>query len=510
MSASAHHPSSSYTQTQPSTPDSASRTSFRHTRKFSIKRHRQLRTWKMANSVPTAEHTEAADILSTLSSGPVVFGPEWQFTPVEEDDIHETDEDETIHAAEILYNMHQGITAAGPRHQSQDDTDTEMEGSETESNTSLNADTLLSPSATMIADITSGESWFRGLLRCRPLLAFAEYSLRGPIATVEAERRLAAVLTAMTERSCVQEACWYLEAHNWNETEAIARYKLDEKHRGKLKSELHKRSNRVAKEVTVFNDLSLLKFHVDDADGSSRTVATLSKARDFDKDSEDHMKVLNQWRNDLTRMFVGPPMLSTTEPFPATLAKYSEFENRFLRNRFGSKIAEFDDKTMTTAFQEIADEFNALFVGRFLPNAYSPCGPRNWTTLKEHILTKIVGRKRDDRTYEKTAVQIQQMKEKERAEFEKLLAGGEDTVEDSMEDDDAGVFETDENAAEKAEVDQMDVDGGSDDLELSDCSSRVNEADDEDSEDELNEPRRFPSQRVIPDSQEDTDKEMIE
>lgn len=397
----------------------------------------------MANPVRSSEHIESARILSTLSNTPVNFGREWQFTPDEDQDAYETDEDETVAAAEILHNMRYGLTRVGQRHQSYDDTDTEMENSGTESNTTNDVDPLLSPPLTMFADIASGKPWFHQFLRLKPLCSFVEHSLRGPVTGDEAERRLEPVLAVMSERSCIQEACWYLEACGWDHNNAIALYRHDERQRRSRRLELHKRSTQVAKPVAQFNSLLLLKFHYAEAGAANRTVATLSMARDFDRDNDDHMRALNQWRNDMARLFVGPPKLSDNKPFPATLATYSEFEGRFLRNGFGSKIPEFGNKRVKTAFQEITDEFNKVFVGRFLPKAYSPCGPREWTSIKEHILTKLLGRKRDDPKYEKAAAQLQKIQEKERRDFDKLMGSqdgheeeevmnGSETANDSM------------------------------------------------------------------------------
>jgi hypothetical protein len=171
----------------------------------------------------------------------------------------------------------------------------------------------------------------------------------------------------------------------------------------------------------------MLNFQLRDANGVIRTVAQFVRPDAFNKHDAEHMKALNQWRNDLTRLLCGSPSAtctSTSTAFPPTQAKYTEAEDRFLLNRFGSKIPDFDVQTKSLAMQEITHDFNALFVGRCPPHALSPCGPRKVESIKEHIHTSLIGRKLGDPSYRLVALTIKAIQAREQAEFEALTMAG--------------------------------------------------------------------------------------
>jgi hypothetical protein len=171
----------------------------------------------------------------------------------------------------------------------------------------------------------------------------------------------------------------------------------------------------------------MLNFQLRDANGLVRTVAQFVRPDAFNKHDAEHMKALNQWRNDLTRLLCGSPSAtctSTSTAFPPTQARYTEAEDRFLLNRFGSKIPDFDVQTKSLAMQEITHDFNALFVGRCLPHAPSPCGPRKVESIKEHIHTSLIGRKLGDPSYRLVALTIKAIQAREQAEFETLTMPG--------------------------------------------------------------------------------------
>ncbi|EXJ61922.1 hypothetical protein A1O7_02353 [Cladophialophora yegresii CBS 114405] len=264
--------------------------------------------------------------------------------------------------------------------------------------TRLDRNDFLSPPGTMIPNMASGKPWFHDLLECKPLQDFVRIGLRTARLDSQAEERVAAVLAIMEDRSCVQEACWYLEACGWDVQQATALYRHDEATRRRRKKSRHSAASRLAAQVTATNyNPTMLNFQTRQVNGLSRPAAVFARPDAFDKHNAQHIKALNQWRNDLRRLLDGVPStnLTSTDSSP-TLAKYTEEEDRFLLNRFGSKIPDSDIQGKGLAMQEITREFNALFVGWCLPHAFSPCGPRKVESINKHIHTTLIGRKTGD------------------------------------------------------------------------------------------------------------------
>ena len=415
----------------------------------------------------------------------------------------ESPEREMYEAACTLYDMRYGTGAAARLHQNRlKDSDTELEDSD---DTDHDNDRL-SPPTSMFSNMALGAPWFHDLLRCQPLRDFVQFGLRTSTLVPEAEIRVAAVVAVMDARSCVQEACWYLEDCDWSVTDAIGLYYRDERRRESRKQQLQDEANCRAWVVNSTNfNLPLLNFHLNDANNVKSTIARFAKPRDFDRSNANHTQALTQWLNDLTRTSIGPPTLSNSEPFPSTLAKYSTFENRFLNNRFESKISGFHVQTKKAAIEEITAEFNALFVGRYLPHAASPCGVRRVESVNEHIRTELIGRKTDDRDYSKATASIQRTREEEQAEFDRLMAGlpakQPDSASnmDAVVDDDGMEIEDDDmevaDDSEIEDIDNIDVDS----INVSRAQPRLEIPDShEDSDDD----------REIPDSEDDADDKM--
>ncbi|OCT49955.1 hypothetical protein CLCR_07092 [Cladophialophora carrionii] len=289
--------------------------------------------------------------------------------------------------------------------------------------TRLDSNDVLSPPGTMIPNMASGKPWFHDLLKCKPLQDFVRFGLRTATLDDEAEERVATILDNMEDRPCVHEACWYLEACGWDVQAAITLYRHDEATRKRRKKSRHSAANRFATQVTSANyDPTMLNFQARQVDGLIRTAATFARPDAFMKHNAQHMKALNQWRNDLKRLFSGSPGADPAfAEFLPTLAKYTEAEDRFLLNRFGSKVPDFDVQGKGLAMQEITQEFNALFVGRCLPHAPSPCGPRKVESISEHIHTTLIGRNTGDSSYQLVSQMVQGIQMREQAKFDDLL-----------------------------------------------------------------------------------------
>ena len=215
-------------------------------------------------------------------------------------------------------------------------------------------------------------TWFHDLLSRVPLKSFMRYGMRPMQLDTEGERRLEAVLTAMHQRSCIQEAAWYLDDNNWDVQDAITQYQYDEACRAKDQTGTYQRALQETNSVTLQNfDQGLLQYRIREGGGMRRRY-DLPNASSFDVNCADHLRALNHWLADMSRMRGPLPEIPAAS---GSDREWTDSEGRYLQNLYASKKEDFAiGKPPDMA--RIVEEFNKVFVGRYLPGRVKPCPAR--------------------------------------------------------------------------------------------------------------------------------------
>lgn len=225
----------------------------------------------------------------------------------------------------------------------------------------------------------------------------------------------------MTARSSVQEALWYLEHSDWNVGQAVAQYHQDESQRARDHAAQYRVTNENANPVTSAN------YHVGDLtfQGTER-VGRQSRqvefrfphAGGFNPNDPDQLRQLNQWLGDLVRWFRGPPAAAKAKNAP-----YTVFEERFVRNLFADRDYAADEGP---GFPQIVREFNAIFQGRYLPGAPTPCGQRLPGSLTNLVDLRwrrdVSSSRRTSESNRRAAEAIRKTRLDEQREHDQLLA----------------------------------------------------------------------------------------
>lgn len=355
-----------------------------------------------ANMSHTTDEVGAADALLLLSQGP---------QDLQDFDDEETDEEtEMRDAARILVSM----KGAAP---------------------------VPNPAPIPTAATTTPSTWFHALLQRRPLSTFVQLGLTTSTLDERAELKIQAVLEVMTTRSCVQEAMWYLDANKWDEQDAIDQYQADELKRAATPCATYGQLNQQANTVTAENfKLGMLTFMITGLSAAGRKrIVRFPGWETFDATNANHLRALNQWRNDASRIYNGPPAV----PAHLKRIRYTEHENRLSRNTFADKIDDFKRDTPPN-HTKMACFYNQTFQGRYLPGEIEPCQERvgNFTAAYVHRKFKsknpIEGGKPLS-NYE-TALKIQEVRRREQKDY------------------DARRMIDDDTESELSSVDEMDLD----------------------------------------------------
>jgi hypothetical protein len=200
-------------------------------------------------------------------------------------------------------------------------------------------------------------------------------------------------------------------------------YRKDEVVRRTFNRLLHAEAARLVKKVERANyKPSSLKFEVEDNENKI-VKATFCSPKSFDPRSHAHINGLNQWRDDLKRHLSHHP--AEYDKFTSKSTSYSEIEKRWLRNRFASHIDRFR-ASESFNLQGIADEFNATFAGRFVPNKNAPCGVRNAASLRNVLNKEKVDEEKvpyTTRANFQTARRLRRLQKGELAEYKSWVPG---------------------------------------------------------------------------------------
>ncbi|KAK5051543.1 hypothetical protein LTR84_003195 [Exophiala bonariae] len=216
------------------------------------------------------------------------------------------------------------------------------------------------------------QTWFHDLLSRAALKNFMRYGVRPMQLDAEGEGRLEAVLVVMQQRSSVQEAAWYLDDNNWDVQDAITQYLYDEAGRANDQTGAYQRALQATNSVTrhSFNQ-GLLQYRIREGGGLRRRY-DFPNTDAFDVDNVDHLRALNHWRADMDRLR-GP--LPDVPRATRSDRGWTDSECRYLQNLYASKK---DDFTVGKRpdMAKIMEEFNKVFVGRYLPGRLNPCSAR--------------------------------------------------------------------------------------------------------------------------------------
>lgn len=198
------------------------------------------------------------------------------------------------------------------------------------------------------------------------------YGVRPTQLDAEGERRVAEVLVKMPERSSIQEAAWYLDANNWNAQDAIAQYQRDETIRADFQTAIYRERLQAANSVTKQNfKLGLLQYRIPEGAGMRRRY-DFPTSSDFDIDNADHLQALNHWLTDMARLR-GP--LPNIPAASGADREWTDGECRYLQNLYASKREDFSIGKPPDMVKMI-DDFNKVFVGRYMPGRVHPCSAR--------------------------------------------------------------------------------------------------------------------------------------
>ncbi|EXJ90729.1 hypothetical protein A1O1_03833 [Capronia coronata CBS 617.96] len=263
--------------------------------------------------------------------------------------------------------------------------------------------------------------WVGELLQTPTLQRFVEFNLCTTTLDGEAIHMVEQVLAAMTARGSIQEALWYLEHFDWDVGTAVAQYHQDEAARMQVNSAQHRAMNQNANAVT-----RLTYHHGNLTFRGTETVGRRShdvefqfpRSDGFSPNNPDHLRALNQWLGDLVRRFNGPPYAP-----PAESAEYTVFEENFVRSIFADRDYANGE---TPGFPQIVAEFNAIFQGRYLPGAHTPCGSRQSGSITNLVdrrwrLDKTPGRRTND-SNRRAAETIRQTRLQEQQAYDRLRA----------------------------------------------------------------------------------------
>lgn len=219
---------------------------------------------------------------------------------------------------------------------------------------------------------TERKTWFHDLLPRVPLKNFMRYGVRPTQLDAEGERRIAEVLVEMPERSSIQEAAWYLDANNWNAQDAVAQYQRDETIRADFQTAIYRERLQAANSVTKQNfNPGLLQYRIPEGAGMRRRY-DFPTSGDFDIDNADHLRALNHWLADMARLR-GP--LPNIPAASGADREWTDGECRYLQNIYASKREDFAVGKPPDMVKMIED-FNKVFVGRYMPGRVDPCSAR--------------------------------------------------------------------------------------------------------------------------------------
>lgn len=335
------------------------------------------------------EMLSAAETLLQLSRQAVVFPKDTDTESVRSCDTSTGSFEEMSEAANILVQM------SGKQY--------------ADSDTTMSADSTVSVSSQQSPKST----WFHNLLQEQPLKDFVRLGLRTSVIDLEAEQKIEAVLKGMPSRSCLQEACWYLDENDWSVARAMAQYDADEKQRLSNASQLFHQLNRGANGINPQNfNPTMLSFKVP-ANRASKGGQTIHFTGEFDVNNPDHLHALNQWYADMTRMYNGPPAV------PDIVGQgYKPVEQRFIRNRYADNIDVLKEGGQP-GLKEIADELNAVFQGRYLPGETNPCPKRAAGSVASYIHRKFKdGQPKQVLANYHAALRILAIREQEQKEYD--------------------------------------------------------------------------------------------
>ncbi|KAI1619632.1 hypothetical protein EDD37DRAFT_201828 [Exophiala viscosa] len=273
--------------------------------------------------------------------------------------------------------------------------------------------TITAESTVSVRTQESPEStWFHALLQEQPLRDFIRLGLKTASLDRAAERKIELVLLVMTARSCVQEACWYLDENDWDIQRAISQYQSDEMQRIINPSQLYLQLNRQATSITSQNFNERMLFIAVPTSHNGKFFPG-----QFDVNNSEHLRALNQWQADMTRMLRGPPII------PDIVRKgYSPVEQRFMRNRFANDITAFQNGGLAN-WVAITKEFKDVFQGRYVPGETNPCPER----MRGSITNYMIRHFRQGQTGQvlanyNAALRILAVREQEQGEYDAVRA----------------------------------------------------------------------------------------
>lgn len=380
----------------------------------------------------TPEEVEAAAALLQIHNTPIKFDPSsWTAEASTENDppaestqspsYHTSEELDVATALLQIYNTSldpnpSSWTVEGNAMNDRSTGDNDMADAPSDS-----AAALTTNQPPILPSTESGsKTWFHDLLERVPLKKFVRFGMRPSQLDAEGERRLEAVLVEMPERSCVQEAAWYLEENKWVVADAIDQYKKDEATRASQNSAGYQQALQAANSVTKQSfSQDLLDFRIKETVGTRRY--TFPGAEEFNVDNPDHIRALNHWRADLTRLRGPLPNI----PAPTGTDKYwKEGEERFLQNLYANKKDEYAVGGLPD-MAKLVEELNLVTVGRYMPGKVIPCAGRTITSANAWL----------DRTWKKddqgnriihqqryiSAVKILNKSEEEQAEYNRFV-----------------------------------------------------------------------------------------
>ncbi|KIW18869.1 hypothetical protein PV08_03158 [Exophiala spinifera] len=288
---------------------------------------------------------------------------------------------------------------------------------------------------------TTPSTWFHDLLARRPLSKFVRLGLTTASLDERAELQIQAVLEVMTTRSCVQEAMWYLDANSWDEEAAIEQYQEDEQKRSTTPGQTYRQLNQQANTVTAANfKPDMLTFTISGVSESGRRrIVRFPGWEAFDVNDANQLRALNQWRNDASRIYDGPPAV----PDHLQRTRHSEHEFRLIRNQFADRIDDFKMDAQPQHGKMIAF-YNQVFQGRYLPGETNPCLERKGNFVASYMHRKFKSKNPNGAgkalgNYE-TALVIQGLRRQEQRDYDARRRTG------------------DETESEPSSVDEMDVD----------------------------------------------------
>jgi hypothetical protein len=292
----------------------------------------------------------------------------------------------------------------------------EMADAPTDSIPSLTTD---QPQATIPSE-SSTKAWFHDLLDRIPLKNFMRFGLRPAQLDEEGERRLEAVLVEMPERSCIQEAAWYLEENEWSVEDAIKQYKKDEAARRNTNNATYQQALQAANSVTKQSfSQDLLEFRIKETVGTRRYKYPNSK--EFNVDNPNHLRSLNHWLADMTRVRGPLPVIPAAS---GSDRNWKAGEERYLQNLYADKKDDFAVGKLPDMAKMI-EELNSVTVGRYMPGRTNPCSARTVTSANAWLDRTWKKDDQGNRVAQKqryaSALRILKKQEEEEAEYSQFV-----------------------------------------------------------------------------------------